>query len=64
MRSYFDKVVIVVFNKDRNLKKIEFDIPERFANSVFISNFGNKINVEKGRASLTLNGNSFELLSN
>lgn len=64
MRSYFEKAVIVIFNKDKNSKKIEFDIPERFVKSVFIANFGNKINLDKGKASLTLAGNSFELLSN
>ncbi|MCX6282168.1 MAG: alpha-amylase family glycosyl hydrolase [Bacteroidetes bacterium] len=64
MRSYFDKAVIVIFNKDKNSKKIEFDIPERFVGSSFLSNFGNKINIEKGKASLTLDGNSFEILSN
>jgi glycosidase len=64
MRSYFDKAVIVVFNKDRNSKKIEVDIPERYVKSLFISNFGNKVSSEKGKVSLTLNGNSFEILNN
>ena len=64
MRSYFDKAVIVVFNKDRNSKKIEVDIPERYVKSSFISNFGNKVSSEKGKVSLTLNGNSFEILNN
>ncbi|MCX6285984.1 MAG: alpha-amylase family glycosyl hydrolase [Bacteroidetes bacterium] len=64
IRSYFDKAVIVIFNKDKKSKKIEFDIPERFVNSVFLSNFENQISLKKGKASLILNGNSFELLSN
>ncbi|MCX6284376.1 MAG: alpha-amylase family glycosyl hydrolase [Bacteroidetes bacterium] len=64
MRSYFDKAVIIVFNKDKNSKKLEFDIPERFVKSAFISNFGNTITVDKGKARLTLAGNSFEILSN
>ena len=64
MRSYFDKSVIVVFNKDKNSKKIEFDIPERFCSSVFTTNFGSKFSNVKGKVSLTIDGNSFELLSN
>jgi glycosidase len=64
MRSYFNKAVIVIFNKDKNQKKIELDIPGRFDGSVFSSNFGSKINSDKGKISLTLNGNSFEILNN
>ena len=64
MRSYFDKAVIVIFNKDRNSKKFEFDIPERYANSVFVSNFGSRFSLEKGKAKIELDGNSFEILSN
>ncbi|MEI8006760.1 MAG: alpha-amylase family glycosyl hydrolase [Bacteroidota bacterium] len=64
MRSYFDKAVIVIFNKDRNSKKIEFDIPERFAGSVFTPNFGGQFSSAKGKATIDLGGNSFEILSN
>jgi len=64
MRSYFDKAVIVVFNKDRNPKKIEFDIPDRYVKSVFNSNFGSTVNVVQGKAIVNLDGNSFEILSN
>ncbi len=64
MRSYFDKAVIVIFNKDKNSKKIEFDIPERFAGSVFTPNFGSQFSSVKGKASVNLDGNSFEILSN
>jgi glycosidase len=64
MRSYFDKAVIVIFNKDKNSKNIVFDLPERFSKAVFTANFGNKFNVVQGKASISLEGNSFELLSN
>ena len=64
MRSYFDKAIIMVFNKDKNAKKIEFDLPQRFISSVFTSNFGNNITIEKGKARLSLNGNSFEIINN
>jgi glycosidase len=64
MRSYFAKAVIVIFNKDRNSKKIEFDIPERFAGSVFTANFGSQFSSANGKATIDLGGNSFEILSN
>ena len=64
MRSYFDKAVIVIFNKDQNQKKIEFDIPERYIKLAFISTFGNQFTLEKGKVTISLNGNSFELLTN
>jgi len=64
MRTYFDKAVIVVFNKDKNSKTIEFELPERYAASVFAPNFGSKASIEKGKVSLSLSGNSFEILSN
>ena len=64
IRAYFDKAVIVIFNKDKNSRKIEFDLPERFTKSAFTANFGNKFNIVQGKAGITLDGNSFELLSN
>jgi len=64
MRSYFDKAVIVIFNKDKTSKKIEFDLPERFMKSGFIAQFGNKFATEKGKMSIDLQGNSFELMTN
>ena len=64
MRSYFDKAVVVILNKDRSEKTIEFELPERFANAPFISHFGNAFRSETGKVTLTLKPNSFEILSN
>lgn len=64
MRSYFDKTVIVILNKDRSERTIDFEIPERFANAKFIANFGHGFKVEGGKAVIQLEGNSFEILSN
>jgi glycosidase len=64
MRSYFDKVAFVIFNKDRSPVKIDFDIPERFNNAGLKSNFGNNFKVEKNKISLTLKPNSFEIITN
>jgi len=64
MRSYFGKSVIVVFNKDKSAKKIEFELPERFKETTFIAQFGNKFTAEKGKVTVDLGGNSFEILAN
>ncbi len=64
LRSYFDKAVIVVFNKDKSSRKIEFDLPTRYMEGKFTAQFGNKFVSEKGKVSLELKGNSFEILSN
>jgi glycosidase len=64
LRSYFDKAVIVIFNKDKSSKKIEFDVPARFTSATFMAQFGNKFTMEKGKVNLELLGNSFEILSN
>lgn len=64
MRSYFDKTVLIIFNKDRSSRKIEFTIPERYAASSFFAQFGNAFNNENGKFSMTLPGNSFEVIIN
>jgi cyclomaltodextrinase / maltogenic alpha-amylase / neopullulanase len=64
IRSYFDKAVIVVFNKDKSSRKIEFEVPDRYLEAKFVAQFGSKVTIEKGKASMELPGNSFEILSN
>ncbi len=64
LRSYFDKAVIVIFNKDKAARKIEFELPERFRKSEFIAQFGNQFSAENGKLSLTPAPNSFEILIN
>ena len=64
MRSYFDKVVIVVFNKDKSSRKIDIELPERFSEVQLTANFGRSFTNEKGKLSVTVEGNSFEILSN
>jgi glycosidase len=64
MRAYFDKSVIVIFNKDKSSRKIEFELPERFKDSKFPSQFGSNFIYENGKVNLDLSGNSFEILTN
>jgi glycosidase len=64
LRSYFDKAVIVVFNKEKSARKFEFNIPDRFSKDTFTAQFGTKFNLENGKISLTLEANSFEIFTN
>jgi glycosidase len=64
MRSYFDKVAFVIFNKDKSAKKIEINIPERFAGTKLVNQFGSDAKIDKGKITLNLKGNSFEILTN
>ncbi len=64
MRTYFDKVVFVIFNKDKSSRKIYFDIPKRFDGTKLINNFGSDAKQEKNIITMTLKGNSFEILTN
>ncbi len=64
LRSYFDKAVIVVFNKDKSARTIEFTLPERFQKTPFNPAFGTAINIENGKINLALEANSFEIITN
>jgi cyclomaltodextrinase len=64
MRSYFDKAVIVILNKDRSERTIDFELPARFADAKFQANFGHAYRTDQGKVTITLKGNSFEIISN
>ena len=63
IRSYFDQIVVVIFNKDRSSRKIDFTLPVRYHETQLMNNFGNTFTFEKGKIILTLKGNSFEILT-
>jgi len=63
MRTYFDEIVIVAFNKDKSVKKIEFDLPQQYSEVKLTPRFGSGMVVEKNKVTLTLPGNSFEILT-
>ena len=64
MRTYFDKVVFVIFNKDKTPRKIDFVIPERYRTAKLVNQFGSDAKSEKDKIVLNLKGNSFEILTN
>jgi len=63
MRSYFDEIVIVAFNKDKSAKKIEFELPQGSGDLKLLTRFGSSMTLEKNKVTLTLQGNSFEILT-
>lgn len=64
LRSYFDKIAVVIINKDRTPGEIGFTMPERFMGTRLMNNFGHNFTFENGKVKLTLDGNSFEVLTN
>jgi cyclomaltodextrinase len=64
IRTYFDKYVVVIFNKSRIPKKIGFQLPGRFAGTKPACHFGNAFGMEQNEITMTLPGSSFEILSN
>ncbi|MGE5424468.1 MAG: alpha-amylase family glycosyl hydrolase, partial [Syntrophothermus sp.] len=64
MRTYFDKIDVIIFNKNYTPEQVTFDLPERFSTSKITGHFGSRIKMNKKTVTLTLKGNSFEILSN
>ncbi len=64
MRNYFGKTAIVIFNKDNASRKIDFELPVNVMQKEFKNHFGSTFTMEKENISLTLPGNSFEILTN
>jgi glycosidase len=64
IRSYFDKAVIVFFNKDNDRKKIEIEVPDRFRDAEWVAQFGKQLSREGNKLILEIPGSSFEILKN
>jgi glycosidase len=63
-RTYFDKIVVVAFNKSDEERTVEFNIPERFKDISLKSNFGSDFQKDGSQIKVVLAGNSFEVLIN
>jgi glycosidase len=64
MRTYFEKIVVVAFNKSDEQKTVEFQIPERFKDISLKSNFGSDFQNNGSQIKVVLAGNSFEVFYN
>lgn len=61
-RTWFDEIVIVVMNKDKNTKNLTFTLPERFADMEPEAFFGSLPAIRKGVFTVTLGGRSFDVI--
>lgn len=62
MRNYFGEIAIIAFNKDKSVKKIEFELPQQDQEVKLTPLFGSGMVMEKNKVTLTVQGNSFEIL--
>ena len=63
LRSYFDQVAVVIFNKDKQARKVEFELPERFHATTLKAHFGNTFLNNGGTITVELPAHSFEILT-
>ena len=63
-RTFFNKIAIIVFNKNTAPETLEIEIPQRFSNIKLKANFGSNWKINKNILRINLNGNSFEILTN
>jgi glycosidase len=61
-RTYFDKIVIVAFNKSAKKRTVEFQIPARFMDTQLTGSFGAQFKKNGKTIKVSLEGNSFEIL--
>lgn len=62
-RTYMGNVVLVVFNNSNTATDIEMELPARFAELTFSSNFDSEFTKSGENLSVTLNGFSFEVFT-
>jgi len=64
IRTYFDKIAVVVFNKSPEPMTISVILPEWFSNTTLEANFGSEFTKEGKEVMLVIAPNSFEVLTN
>ncbi len=64
IRTYFDKIALVVFNKSQEPKSITVTLPEWFSETNLNANFGSEFSKNKNEVMVTLGPESFEILTN
>ncbi len=64
IRTYFDEIALVVFNKSQEPKSITVTLPEWFSDSKLEANFGSEFSKNKNQVMVTLEPESFEILTN
>lgn len=64
IRSYFDKAVVVFFNKDKETRKIEIELPDRFKAVEWTAQFGKQFTSDGNKLIIEMPGSSFEIIKN
>lgn len=62
-RTYFDKITIIAFNKDKNNKTINVKIPEKYKDINLFNNFASDFKLKDNNLQLTIKPYSFEILT-
>ncbi|MCF8456983.1 MAG: alpha-glucosidase C-terminal domain-containing protein [Bacteroidales bacterium] len=62
-RSYFGEVVLVAFNKNSEEIIIEVELPFEFKEGSLENQFGHEFSIDGNKLTITLPGNSFEVMS-
>lgn len=63
-RTYFSEITIIAFNKSQKVQNIQFNIPWRFINDLFKSQFRNTFDMFKNEMTLQLHPVSFDFITN
>jgi len=62
-RKYFDKVVIVILNKEKTTKEIVFNIPQHLSQKAFKANFNSSFSIKNNSICMKMRPCSFEILN-
>ncbi len=62
-RNYFGEIVILVFNRNSEMQKIEIEIPFEINMESAKGNFGNEWQINGQTLAISVQGNSFEIIS-
>lgn len=62
-RTYFNRLSVVFFNKTSDTETIQIKLPEKWAGKDYTSVFGSGYGITNGNLTVTVEGNSVEVLS-
>lgn len=64
MRTYFDQMALVVFNKSKKPLPVLIEIPSRYKDADFKSNFNTDYDLSSTIMKIFIEGNSFDIITN
>ena len=63
IRTYFDEFAVIIFNKNSNKQKVNFELPRRFKNSSSKAEFNHKYDITGTNLQVELDSNEFEIIT-